>query len=98
MSNAEELLAGDHTLLLVDDDKAFLTRLERAMEKAETIGRNAPVAVRVTKQVARRGRDMGLYAALEYERIAFRRVMLSDDAVEGIASFVEKRAPKYTGR
>ena len=72
--------------------------LERAMEKAETIGRTAPVAVRVTKQVARRGRDMGLYAALEYERIAFRRVMLSDDAVEGIASFVEKRAPKYTGR
>ena len=33
MSTAEELLAGDRTLLLVDDDKAFLTRLERAMEK-----------------------------------------------------------------
>ncbi len=33
MSTVEELLAGDKTLLLVDDDKAFLTRLERAMEK-----------------------------------------------------------------
>ncbi|HEX4299077.1 MAG TPA: ActR/PrrA/RegA family redox response regulator transcription factor [Devosia sp.] len=33
MSTVEELLAGDRTLLLVDDDKAFLTRLERAMEK-----------------------------------------------------------------
>jgi two-component system, response regulator RegA len=33
MSNLDELLAGDKTLLLVDDDKAFLTRLERAMEK-----------------------------------------------------------------
>jgi two-component system response regulator RegA len=33
MSTVDELLAGDKTLLLVDDDKAFLTRLERAMEK-----------------------------------------------------------------
>jgi two-component system, response regulator RegA len=33
MSTIEELLEGDKTLLLVDDDKAFLTRLERAMEK-----------------------------------------------------------------
>jgi two-component system response regulator RegA len=34
MSNVDELLAAtDRTLLLVDDDKAFLTRLERAMEK-----------------------------------------------------------------
>ncbi|MEO8757956.1 MAG: ActR/PrrA/RegA family redox response regulator transcription factor, partial [Devosia sp.] len=33
MSNVDELLAGDRSLLLVDDDKAFLSRLERAMEK-----------------------------------------------------------------
>jgi two-component system response regulator RegA len=33
MSNVDDLLQGDRSLLLVDDDKAFLTRLERAMEK-----------------------------------------------------------------
>jgi two-component system response regulator RegA len=33
MNSVEDLLQGDKTLLLVDDDKAFLTRLERAMEK-----------------------------------------------------------------
>jgi two-component system response regulator RegA len=33
MSTVEDLLAADRSLLLVDDDKAFLTRLERAMEK-----------------------------------------------------------------
>ena len=32
MSTVDDLLAGDRSLLLVDDDKAFLTRLERAME------------------------------------------------------------------
>src|SRR5262245_23318427 len=33
MSTVDELPPGDRSLLLVDDDKAFLTRLERAMEK-----------------------------------------------------------------
>jgi two-component system response regulator RegA len=33
MSTIDDLLASDRSLLLVDDDKAFLTRLERAMEK-----------------------------------------------------------------
>ena len=33
MSSPEDAPAGDKTLLLVDDDKAFLTRLERAMQK-----------------------------------------------------------------
>lgn len=72
--------------------------LERAMEKAETIGRMGPLAVRLTKEVARRGRDMGLYAALELERVAFRRVMLSEDVNEGVSAFVERRSPRYNGR
>ena len=33
MRTLEELLAADNSLLIVDDDKAFLNRLERAMEK-----------------------------------------------------------------
>jgi two-component system response regulator RegA len=33
MSTVDDLLAADRSLLLVDDDKAFLTRLERAMQK-----------------------------------------------------------------
>jgi enoyl-CoA hydratase/carnithine racemase len=57
-----------------------------------------PLAVKVTKEVARRGRDMGLYAALEFERMAFRRIMLSEDVNEGVAAFVERRTPRYSGR
>jgi len=45
MSTVEELLAADRSLLLVDDDKAFLTRLERAMEKRG-------FAVRIANSVA----------------------------------------------
>jgi enoyl-CoA hydratase/carnithine racemase len=72
--------------------------LERALAKAEAIGRMGPLAVRLTKEVARRGQDMGLYAALELERMAFRRVMLSDDANEGVAAFVDRRIPAYSGQ
>lgn len=72
--------------------------LERALEKAATIGRMGPLAVRLSKEVARRGRDMGLYAALALERVAFHRVMLSEDVDEGVAAFTQRRQPQYKGR
>ena len=34
--------------------------LEPALQKAEVISRMRPLAIRLTKQVARHGRDMGL--------------------------------------
>jgi len=83
---------------LVSEVVAAGKAFERALEKAEAIARMGPLAVRLTKEVARRGRDMGLYAALELERVAFRRVMMSDDVDEGVRAFTERRAPRYTGR
>ncbi len=72
--------------------------LPRALEIAHSITKNAPLAVRVSLQVIRRGADCGLDAALELERTAFRRVLLSEDFREGIAAFTEKREPAYQGR
>ena len=42
MNTLEELLAADPSLLLVDDDAAFLTRLERAMARRGFAVRTAP--------------------------------------------------------
>jgi E-phenylitaconyl-CoA hydratase len=71
--------------------------MPRVMELAEQIVRNGPLAVRASLQVIRRGMDCGLDAALELERTAFRRVLLSEDFEEGIAAFTEKRQPSYRG-
>lgn len=69
--------------------------LTRAMEIAGQIVTNAPLAIRASLQVIRKGRNCGLNAALELERTAFRRILMSNDFSEGIAAFSEKRTPEY---
>lgn len=71
--------------------------VERALAIARTIADNGPIAVRLSKSVIRRGSDMGVLAALELERAAFRRVLLTDDIKEGIAAFEQKRKPDFKG-
>jgi enoyl-CoA hydratase/carnithine racemase len=70
--------------------------LDAAVEMAERIGRNGPLAVRVTKEIVRTastdlGKAQGLVA--EWQPRVFR----SDDAKEGATAFVEKREPVWTG-
>jgi enoyl-CoA hydratase/carnithine racemase len=67
----------------------------RAREIAETINRNAPLAVRGTRLAIRRGQGLPL-AEAEVLAEAFReRVLRTDDAKEGPAAFVEKRDPSW---
>ncbi len=64
---------------------------------AGQIAVNSPQAIRLTKELARRGRDMSLADGLrlyqEYQRIAFS----SEDAREGVRAFAERRDPEYQG-
>jgi enoyl-CoA hydratase len=41
--------------------------------------------------------QMDLHDALELEADSFGAVAISNDAKEGTAAFLEKRAPKFTG-
>lgn len=58
----------------------------------------SPTAVRIGKQTFNAMRDMSLRDALEYSQVMFAPMASTEDALEGRASFVEKRAPHYTGR
>ena len=81
---------------LVDDVDALR---EAALALAAEIARNAPVAVRQSLRVAREansGLDEAALRALT--RDAFERVAASEDFKEGPRAFIEKRAPRWSGR
>jgi len=68
----------------------------RAREIADTVNRNAPLAVRGTRLAIRKGIDLPLHDA-EVMAEAFReRVVRTDDAREGPAAFMEKRDPNWS--
>ena len=73
-------------------------QIERAMEVAQLIARNAPIGIQVTKEAALQFIASSERAAVEYIPKVWDRVMTSEDAREGIQSFVERRAAVFHGR
>ena len=71
--------------------------LDGALELAEAISANGPLAVAASKQVIREQQDWSQADqwAKQYELTA--AVFTSNDAREGAAAFAQKRAPNWTG-
>jgi enoyl-CoA hydratase/carnithine racemase len=73
--------------------------LPRALEIAADLVRNtAPRAVAVTKYLLRRALETEFADLRQEETRLFARVALEPDAAEGVAAFLEKRPPRWTGR
>jgi enoyl-CoA hydratase len=72
--------------------------MERGLAVARLIASKGPVAVRCTKEAVRRGAVLELAAGLALETELFGRSFASADRAEGMAAFLEKRAPKFEGR
>lgn len=69
----------------------------RALAVAEGIAALPPVALAEIKRVARAGAALPLAEGLALEKEAFVRVFSTADAHEGLAAFLEKRTPRFTG-
>lgn len=72
--------------------------LEKALALAYTIAEKPPVAVRLAKDAMRQAFETALSAGLDYERKAFTILAATEDRNEGLAAFMAKRKPRFTGR
>jgi enoyl-CoA hydratase len=72
--------------------------MDAALAAARTIAERSPHAVGVVKELAAATRDVPLADGLRQEADGFVRCLTSEDGAEGVAAFLEKRQPQWSGR
>jgi enoyl-CoA hydratase/carnithine racemase len=72
--------------------------LTEAVELARTVAERPPIAARLAKQAVLAAEETGLSAGLENERRLYELAMATEDRVEGMQAFLEKREPKFEGQ
>ncbi len=73
-------------------------QVDVAVDIATSVAKRAPLAVQATRANALAAVERGVLAAREDLMAPARALMDTDDAREGVASFVERREAKFTGR
>ncbi|MFN8224258.1 MAG: enoyl-CoA hydratase/isomerase family protein [Gaiellales bacterium] len=102
---ARLLLTGDpidgneaHRIGLIQELVEPDTVLDRALDYANRIAKNPPIAVQLTKHSIRMTMSTSLEAGLAYDNDLFTLCMMTEDSAEGIKAFLEKREPHFRGR
>ncbi|QRN92778.1 enoyl-CoA hydratase/isomerase family protein [Archangium violaceum] len=72
--------------------------LDTAYSMAESIVENAPIAVATAKHAIDEGMSLELDEALALELRQYEKVLATEDRLEGLKAFAEKRKPVYKGR
>ena len=72
--------------------------LEQVMEVARFVAARAPLAARLAKQAVLSADELPLTSGLEAERRLYRQAMATEDRVEAMQAYREKRRPDFTGR
>lgn len=72
--------------------------LEQAMALAKEVAERPPIAARLAKQAVITADETALSAGLENERRLYELAMATEDRVEGMQAFLEKRDPEFEGK
>lgn len=93
ISAAEALRIG-----LVDEVTAPDALMERTHALAGMIAAKSPIALRLIKEAVRASVRAPLDEGIRHEATLFGLVFSSEDKVEGVKAFLEKRPPQFSGR
>jgi enoyl-CoA hydratase len=72
--------------------------LEEALKVAAGIAALSAPSVMIAKECVNRAYETTLAEGLRFERRAFHSLFATEDQKEGMAAFIEKRAPAFKGR
>ncbi len=92
--NAEEAL----NIGLVNQVTTPENLLDASMEMAAMIAQTGPIAVEMAKYAIDKGIETDLATGLAIESNAYRVTIPTEDRIEGLTAFREKRKPLYKGR
>jgi enoyl-CoA hydratase len=101
----EMILTGEPMAAAEARDRGLVARVvpdelvvEDALSLAAQIATRSPVALRLAKEAVNAAYETDLTHGLAHERRLFYLLFASDDQKEGMAAFMEKRTPDFTGR
>jgi enoyl-CoA hydratase/carnithine racemase len=72
--------------------------LNEALDLARLVASGPPMAAKLAKQAVLAADESGLSAGLDQERRLYELAMATEDRVEGMSAFLEKRKPDFSGK
>ncbi|KIJ07758.1 enoyl-CoA hydratase [Paxillus involutus ATCC 200175] len=73
------------------------TAFDRALQLAQDIVKNAPLALRAAKQALSRATDLPLETGLDFEKASYDLLLITKDRTEALEAFKAKRPPVFRG-
>lgn len=102
---AQVMLTGERISAQSAMDMGLITRvlptemlMREALEIARALAANAPISMRLVKQVLHKSYDLDLESVMQLETEGTLECIASEDLKEGVTAFLEKRVPIYKGK
>jgi len=71
---------------------------DQTIHLAKTIAKNGPIALQQAKTAINNGMQVDLTTGMEIEHLSYKETIHTEDRLEGLSAFQEKRKPVYKGK